>query len=362
MWHGPRTPRACPGSCGGRPLFKDAEPLGAAGTAHGAQSRPGCHDTMPLISVIMPMKNAEPYVREAAESVLKQDGVDFELVVVEDGSTDRSVEVIKALGDARVRMIPGPRKGIAAAFNAGLAGARGELIARCDADDLFPPARLAWQVEFLEKHRDFGAVCGSFTMMTQKGKILGERKSYGGGAEVTDELRRGRGRSHMSAYSFRKEPLQRLGGCRPCFIMAEDVDLQLRLSEVTRIWYEPRSAYLYRLHDSSITHVQKAAERSFFEGCALEFQRQRQTRADRRDDLDLGHPPPMPPMPNSAPLTVKQQIQQLLLGQAWAAHGAGFKGEGLSLAFRAWLTDPLRLAALKSVVALAVKPTPAPAR
>ena len=316
---------------------------------------------MPLTTVIIPMKNAERYVRAAVESVLAQAGVELEVIVVEDGSTDSSAAVVGAIRDPRVRMIPGPRKGIAAAFNAALAEAAGELVARCDADDLFPPGRLAWQVEFLRQRPDFGAVSGSFTMMSHKGKLLAERKSYGGGTDVTDELRRGHGRSHMSAYLFRTALVRQVGGCRPFFVMGEDVDLQLRLSEITRVWYEPRSAYLYRLHDSSITHVQKAAERSFFEGCAMEFQKQRQQRPDRKDDLDLGRPPAMPPkLADSAPLTVKQQIQNLLLGQAWAAHGAGLKGEGLSLALRAWMTNPLKIGALKSVVALAVKPAPAP--
>jgi glycosyltransferase involved in cell wall biosynthesis len=317
---------------------------------------------MPLISVVMPMKNAQRYVREAIESVLGQADVELELIVVEDGSTDRSAEIVSSIADPRLRVVPGPQRGIAAAFNAGLAEARGELVARCDADDVFPPGRLAWQAQFLEKNVAFGAVCGSFTMMTATGRILAERKSYGGGMVVTPELRRGHGRSHMSAYLFRAELVKRLRGCRPFFVMAEDVDLQLRLSEITEIWYEPRNAYLYRLHDSSITHVQQAAERSFFEGCAVQFQRQRMTRADRRDDLDLDRPPAMPKMRDSAPMSVKEQIQNLLLGQAWAAHGAGFKREGLSLALRAWRTDPRKLAALKSVVALAVKPTPAIAR
>jgi len=317
---------------------------------------------MSLISVIIPMKNAEAYVREALDSVLAQAGVSLEVIVVDDGSTDRSAEIVLAIDDPRVRMIPGPRNGIAAAFNSGLAEAKGAFVARCDADDVFPSGRLAWQVEFLEQHPDFGAISGSFTLTSHNGKILGERKSYGGGEDVTPELRRGMGRSHMSAYLFRADLLRRLGGCRTFFVMGEDVDLQLRLSEITEIWYEPRNAYLYRLHNSSITHVQKAAERSFYEGCAVRFQRQRQTRADRKDDLDLGHPPAMPKLRNSQPLTVQQQIQNVLLGQAWAAHGAGYKGEGLSLAWRAWLSDPRKLGALKSVLALAVKPTPTPVR
>ena len=312
---------------------------------------------MPLVSVIIPMKNAEPYVREAVESVLSQEGVDLEVIVVEDGSTDHSEAVVRGIGDPRIRIIPGPCKGIAAAFNAGLVEAKGEFSARCDADDVYPQGRLAWQLDFLTTNTDFGAISGSFTMMSYNGRILAERKSYGGGADVTPELRRGQGRSHMAAYLFRTDLLQRLGGCRTYFVMAEDVDLQFRLAEMTEIWYEPRSAYFYRLHDASITHVQKKAERSFYEGCAIQFQRQRLTRAGRKDDLDLGRPPVMPKFHRSAPMTVKQQIQQLMLGQAWAAHDAGFKGEGLSIAWRAWMTDPLQLDVFKSIVALVVKPS-----
>src|SRR5205814_7748320 len=94
---------------------------------------------MPLISVIIPMRNAERYVRAAVESVLAQKDVELEVIVVDDGSTDGSAEVVRGIGDARVRIIPGPQKGISASFNAGLAEARGELLARCDADDLYPP-------------------------------------------------------------------------------------------------------------------------------------------------------------------------------------------------------------------------------
>ena len=314
---------------------------------------------MPLISIIIPTRNAEPYVRAAVESVLAQRG-DFELevIVIDDGSTDRSAEVVRAIGDSRVRIIPGPRQGISAAFNAGLTEARGELLARCDADDLYPPDRLAWQVAFLQRQRDYGAVSGSYSTMTHAGKVVAERKTYGDGAEVTGELQRGIGRSHVCAYLFRTEALRQIGGCRTFFVTAEDVDLQLRLSEMTRIWYEPRNAYLYRLHDASITHLQKAAERAFFEQCAKAFQQQRLSRADRKDDLGLGRPPAPPAVQASVPVSAKQQIQKLLLGQAWAAHGAGHKGEGLSLGFRAWMTDPLRVGVLKSVIALAIRSAP----
>src|SRR5215212_5856836 len=111
---------------------------------------------MPLISVIIPMRNAETYVDAAVRSVLAQNGVDFEVIVIDDGSTDRSVEMVRRIGDPRVRIIPGPKKGISAAFNTGLEVAAGEFLARCDADDLYAPDRLAWQAKFLADHPEFG--------------------------------------------------------------------------------------------------------------------------------------------------------------------------------------------------------------
>src|SRR5439155_1968224 len=201
-------------------------------------------------------------------------------------------------------------------------------------DDLYPPDRLTWQVEFLQSRSEFGAVSGSFTTMTHGGNVLVEHKTESAGVDVTDELRAGRGRSHVCAYLFRTELLRQLGGCREFFVTAEDVDLQFRLAEITRIWHEPRPAYLYRLHGTSITHRQRSGERAFFERCARQFQQQRRTRGS--DDVDLGWPPPMPRGDRSSALSTNQQIQRILLGQAWAAHGAGARGQAIRLGARAW--------------------------
>jgi glycosyltransferase involved in cell wall biosynthesis len=302
------------------------------------------------------MRNAEPFVRAAVESVLAQQDSDLEVIVIDDGSTDRSAQVVAGIGDPRVRLIPGPRKGISAAFNAGLAAAKGEFLARCDADDLYPPDRIAPQRGFLLEHPEFGAVSGSFVVTDQQGRVIEQKQDEPGG-DVTDELRRGQGRSHICAYLFRTELLRQLGGCREFFVTAEDVDLQLRLSEITRIWHNSRLAYRYRLHDASITHVQRAAERSFYEQCARRFQEQRL--AGGKDDLELGRPPAPPKSDASSPVSARRQIQNLLLGQAWAAHGAGAKCEAIKLGARAWMASPLSPAAWRSVIALLVKPSKA---
>jgi GT2 family glycosyltransferase len=309
---------------------------------------------MPLISIIIPMRNAEPFVRAAVESVLKQAGVEIEVIVVDDGSIDRSANIVRGIGDPRVRVIAGPQKGISAAFNAGLAAAIGEFMARCDADDLYPANRLGFQLNFLQQHPEFGAISGAFSTMTHRGKILAAQIADAPGVEVTEELRQGKGRSHVCAYLFRTELLRTLGGCREFFVTAEDVDLQLRLSEITRIWHAPQAAYLYRLHDASITHVQKAGQRKFFEQTARLFQQQR--KAGGRDDLDLGRPPAPPAGDETVAVSTKLQIQRILLGEAWSAHRAGAKGQAIKLGARAWMSSPLRISALKSLIALALRP------
>lgn len=316
---------------------------------------------MSLVSVVIPMRNAERYVKATLESVLAQRGVELEVVVVDDGSTDRSVEVVRGLNAPSVRIVPGPRQGISAAFNAGLEAARGEIVARCDADDLYPPDRLAWQVDFLDRSPDFGAVCGGFTTMTDNGAVVAERLVGSAGEEVTAELRGGVGRSHLCAYAIRTDLLRQLGGCRTYFPMAEDADLQYRLAEATRIWYEPRPAYLYRLHDASITHSRGSAERVFFDTQARRFQLQRL--AGVPDDLQRGCPPQPPDTKSltadegATPKSSKQHIQALLLGAAWNHHRGGRKAKALWTGVRACWAAPTVPSGWKSLVALAVKPT-----
>src|SRR5436190_24284433 len=102
----------------------------------------------PRISVLMPAFNAGKYIGEAISSVLKQTFTDFELLVINDGSTDDTEKVICSFTDQRIKLINQTNKGIAAALNKGLAEAKAPLIARFDADDICLPQRLAVQHDF----------------------------------------------------------------------------------------------------------------------------------------------------------------------------------------------------------------------
>ncbi|MCY3864790.1 MAG: glycosyltransferase family 2 protein, partial [Chloroflexi bacterium] len=116
---------------------------------------------MPLVSVVMPVYNREIFVAEAIESILEQTFSDFEFVIVDDGSQDRSPEIIRQYErrDDRIRFLAFKQnKGKAAAKNFGIEAAQGQYIAGMDSDDVSLPQRLEKQVEFLRANPDIGVV------------------------------------------------------------------------------------------------------------------------------------------------------------------------------------------------------------
>jgi len=131
----------------------------------------------PTVSVLMAVYNGERYVAEAVESILAQTYRDFEFVIVDDGSTDGSRNVIERHSDSRIRLVPSAENsGLAAALNRGLAVCRGFLVARQDADDVSEPDRLARQVAYLEAHPDVAVVGSWYRKIDPEGQDLGLRR------------------------------------------------------------------------------------------------------------------------------------------------------------------------------------------
>ena len=112
---------------------------------------------MPRVSVVIPLYNKEESVRAAVDSVLRQSYEDFELIVVDDGSTDSSVSVVAGIGDRRIRLVAQANAGPGAARNRGLGEAHGEYVAFLDADDEWEPRFLELAVDALDRHPDCGA-------------------------------------------------------------------------------------------------------------------------------------------------------------------------------------------------------------
>ena len=315
----------------------------------------------PLVSCIVPMRNGRAYVGQAVRSLLAQadESLRLEIVVVDDGSTDGAPDVVHAAArerpDVEVRLIEGPRRGISAAMNAGLEAAKGEWVCRCDADDWYPPGRVARQLRWLTDHAEFGAVCGSFANVTSKGQHVADLDCGATAEEITEELRAGKTRTHLCTWLVRADAVRRAGMFRTWFVSAEDIDLQLRLGEVCRVWYEPVVGYAYRLHDASVTHTQANDARLFYERTAKAFAVQRRERG--QDDLQRGSPPTPPGAGGlgAAPMSAGGHVQRMLVGQSWREHGQGRKLKAVATGLRACLANPASWSAWRNVVALAVK-------
>lgn len=132
----------------------------------------------PAVSVLMSVHNGERFLREAVESILSQTFTDFEFIIVDDGSTDRSAEIVESYTDARVRLLHNDRNlGLSQSLNRGLQEVVGRYVARMDADDISLPERFERQITFMDQHPEVGA-CGTWAKdIDSAGAIVAERRT-----------------------------------------------------------------------------------------------------------------------------------------------------------------------------------------
>jgi len=317
-------------------------------------------DDQPRVSVLMPMRNAAAYVEAALRSVLAERDVPLEVVITDDGSTDCSRAVVEGIGDPRVRVIDGPRKGIAAAFNAAFDAARGDVIMRCDADDLYPAGRISRQLAWLDSNPEFGAICGAFAAMNARGGAQLPLSARQQDEDITAELRAAETRTHFCTFAVRAEVLGATGGMRSFFQTGEDIDLQLRIGEACRVWYSPEIAYFYRLHDTSVTHQRHERENQFFENLAREFQRQRESKG--ADDLSLGKAPQVPDFGGADGGSAREHLQGMHIGATWAAAADGDPRRALNHAWLAAWAAPGSLAGWRNLFVAMIKLGPSSLR
>jgi glycosyltransferase involved in cell wall biosynthesis len=188
---------------------------------------------MASLSVIMPVYNAERHAAEAIESLLRQTHADFELLVLDDGSTDATGAIVAryAADDARIRVIEHAHRGLVAALNEGLAQARGEYIGRMDADDIAMPERLARQVEWLDRHPACVVVGSSFVLIDDWGREIKVHHCFVNDLTIRHALAVEGCIPHPTAV-FRRAAAVGAGGYRPAYDVAEDYDLWRRLARI----------------------------------------------------------------------------------------------------------------------------------
>jgi GT2 family glycosyltransferase len=208
----------------------------------------------PLVSVILPVFNAKDYLHEAVDSILKQTFQDFELILMDDGSTDGSLQIAEEFArlDSRVRLFSDIHKGLGYWLNFGLSAAKGELVARMDADDVSLPQRLERQVAFLEANPNVLLV--GVQVQAMVGKSLTDFRPAFPTSPVSIRRALGTGTCFCHpAVLMRREPVLRCGGYRPWTIPAEDRELWLRLAEIGDLANLGQVLLYYRYHPGAST-------------------------------------------------------------------------------------------------------------
>jgi glycosyltransferase involved in cell wall biosynthesis len=218
---------------------------------------------MPLVSVVMPVYNAERYVAEAIESILAQTFRDFEFLIIDDGSTDRSLSILKryAERDPRIDLVSRPNTGYLTALNEMLAMARGEFIARIDADDVALPERFEVQVAYLREHPEIVCLGSMVQCIDEAGRFLFEGHDFAMDHEaIQEEALRGCTPLAHCSMMMRREAVLAVNGYDPAFYLVEDLDLQLRLGERGKLVNLPQILQKYRWHGQSISAKKQALQ------------------------------------------------------------------------------------------------------
>jgi hypothetical protein len=207
---------------------------------------------MPRISVVLPVRNGAGFLEHALESVLSQTLRELELIVVDDGSTDRTPEILAraAVRDRRVRVLPGGSSGVVPALNEGCAAADAPFIARLDADDVALPERLEQQVAVLEAHPEVGLVGGGYFVIDARGARRATFRLPTHDAALRARLAKYNVFAHP-AVAFRRDAFERAGGYR--LAEAEDYDLWLRISEHWQLASVPEPVLEYRYHHGQVS-------------------------------------------------------------------------------------------------------------
>jgi hypothetical protein len=210
------------------------------------------------VSVVMPVYNGEKHLREAIDSILAQSFTDFELVMVNDGSTDRGVEIIESYHDPRIRLIENSLgKGVVGARNTGIAHARGEYIAMMDCDDIACPTRLEEQVAFLDAHPDYGMVGADIELIDENNRPTGEVGRYTLASEMIPSLLLFHNYFCQSAVVIRRSVLpEELYRGYPG---AEDYDMWVRIARRAKVKNFGKVLVRYRVHPSSLSFVKAEA-------------------------------------------------------------------------------------------------------
>ncbi|MBW4467662.1 MAG: glycosyltransferase [Pegethrix bostrychoides GSE-TBD4-15B] len=299
--------------------------------------------TQPQVSVLMTVYNSARYLAEAVESILNQSFGDFEFLILDDGSQDRSAAILQAYAaqDSRIHLTLRENRGITKSLNELIAQARGELVARMDADDIALPERFARQVAFLQAHPKVVCVGGALDWIDARSQLIGHCPMPQTDAELQRHMLTGVSLLHHPTAMLRRDALLQVGGYDETMLTSSDLDLWLRLGEVGQLANLSDTVLQYRLHSDSITQAKQSRQAAdALAACQRAWQRRGIQGEFQRPPADH----------------LKQH--QFWLRCGWNGFLAGERDVARRCGLRAIATAPLNLEAWKLLACAVVKPIP----
>ena len=208
------------------------------------------HNDQPLVSIVTPSFNQARYIEATIQSVLSQDYPRIEYLIVDGGSTDGTVEIIKKYAGRLAWWVSEKDQGQTDAINKGFGRAGGQILAWLNSDDTYEPGAVSAAVKYLSDHPDVGMVYGDCNFINDEGRVIGK---FGSAQTDYRLLRRGYVHIPQQTMFFRAEWWKQVGPLDPSFYFAMDYDLWTRLAARTELRYVPQTWANFRLHTTGKT-------------------------------------------------------------------------------------------------------------
>jgi hypothetical protein len=300
----------------------------------------------------MPVYNGERYLASALESVLGQTFAQFQFLVIDDGSTDGSMKILRryARHDVRLKIVSRENRGLVATLNEGLAIAQGEFVARMDADDISLPRRLEMQVAHMEAHDDVVCLGGYYQLIDHRGRLLTTMQPPHDHPALEEQLLAGHTPICHPSAMMRRAVALGAGGYDPKMMLAEDLDLWLRLGEIGNLAVLPAPVVQYRLHGKSVSEKAGLRQRDVARSACEQAWKRRGIKGE----FGAGE--------SARPLSDRRSRLKFSLLYGWWAFNSGQRATALSYGMHSVMLAPWDKESMRLLACAAIKKLPRPAK
>jgi glycosyltransferase involved in cell wall biosynthesis len=302
----------------------------------------------PTISVIMAVHNAQDYLQAAAQSILDQTFADFEFIIIDDGSTDRSPQILRELAgsDPRIRVETRRNKGLTRSLNEAISLARGDFLARMDADDIAMPNRFAVQLEYLRLHPDVVLMGAGYQLIDGASRMLTTIIPPVDDQTLQEHALSGRTPICHPLAMMRREEVLHVGGYDESLLVAQDLDLWLKLGEVGKLGCVTDVLLKYRQHEHSVSEKKQLLQ---VQNMRLACERACARRGIKREFKGEA---------GWRPTSGRDSRHRFALQYGWWAFNSGQRKTAISYGARALRAKPINLESWRLLLCSVIKPVP----